>query len=221
MDIRIEKTRNSIINAFLELRSKKAIEKITIKELCEKAMINKSTFYAHFPDIYALSEYLEAQVTNDILKEIEHPEYLLSKPEEFHRQLIYAYLSHERLAQTLFSGSRAPSFLVCLENGLKEILFAQRPDLKDDVTVNVVLTYGVYGGFHAIQMRRSFGDDAVMDAVVSLNKKIAELLEQRQDCIRKSRAAAVVKVAGNCYNNSKKKPEIIGKSPAKGWEDNR
>ena len=102
---------------------------------------------------------------------------MLSKPEEFHRQLIYAYLSHERLTQTLFSGSRAHSFLVCLENGLKEILFAQRPDLKDDVTVNVVLTYGVYGGFHAIQMRRSFGDDAVVDAVVSLNKKIAELLE--------------------------------------------
>ena len=46
------------MNAFLELRSKKALEKITVRELCEKAEINKSTFYTHFRDIYDLSEYL-------------------------------------------------------------------------------------------------------------------------------------------------------------------
>ena len=40
MDIRIEKTRQSIINAFIELRSHKELERITIKELCEKAQIN-------------------------------------------------------------------------------------------------------------------------------------------------------------------------------------
>ncbi|MCD7842055.1 MAG: hypothetical protein LUG56_06245 [Lachnospiraceae bacterium] len=45
MDIRIKKTKESITNAFLELRSRKPLEKITVKELCEKAMINKSTFY--------------------------------------------------------------------------------------------------------------------------------------------------------------------------------
>ncbi|HIT63023.1 MAG TPA: TetR/AcrR family transcriptional regulator, partial [Candidatus Ventrimonas merdavium] len=106
MDIRIKKTKNSIINAFLELRAQKSIEKITVKELCEKAMVNKSTFYSHFSDLYALSEYLEIQLTNEILEEIEHPETLFSQPEEFNKQLIYAFLSHERLIQTLFSGSR-------------------------------------------------------------------------------------------------------------------
>lgn len=177
MDIRIAKTQNSIVNAFLELRSKKAIEKITIKELCEKAMINKSTFYSHFSDIYALSEYLEVQITNEILNEIKHPELLFLEPEEFNKQLIYAYLSHESLIQTLFSGSRSHSFLVCLENGLKEIIFTLRPDYKDNVVANVVLTYGVYGGFYAFQKRRSFNDNSIIDVVVSINKKIAELLE--------------------------------------------
>ena len=52
MDLRVEKTRKSIINAFIALRAKKPLEKITIKELCEKAMINKSTFYSHNADIY-------------------------------------------------------------------------------------------------------------------------------------------------------------------------
>ena len=56
MDIRIEKTKTAIHNTFLELRSKKPLEKITIKELCEKAQINKSTFYSHYKDIYDLSD---------------------------------------------------------------------------------------------------------------------------------------------------------------------
>ena len=47
MDIRIRKTEQAIKNAFIELRSKKSLEKITVKELCELAMINKSTFYSH------------------------------------------------------------------------------------------------------------------------------------------------------------------------------
>ena len=54
MDIRIEKTERAIKNAFLELRSRKPLGKITVKELCSLAAINKSTFYSHYEDIYAL-----------------------------------------------------------------------------------------------------------------------------------------------------------------------
>ena len=45
MDLRVKKTRRSIINAFLMLRANKPLEKITVKELAELAMINKATFY--------------------------------------------------------------------------------------------------------------------------------------------------------------------------------
>ena len=54
MDLRIEKTEKGIKNAFIELRSKKPLEKITVRELCEIARINKSTFYSHYKDIYDL-----------------------------------------------------------------------------------------------------------------------------------------------------------------------
>ena len=43
MDLRTEKTERSILNAFIGLRAQKPLEKITVKELCEKAWINKST----------------------------------------------------------------------------------------------------------------------------------------------------------------------------------
>ena len=58
MDKRAQKSRSSIINTFLEIRSKKPLEKITVTELCKKADLNKSTFYVHYHDIYDLSEQL-------------------------------------------------------------------------------------------------------------------------------------------------------------------
>jgi len=54
MDLRVEKTKGSIVNAFLSLRARKPLEKITVKELCQLARINKSTFYTHYSDIFAL-----------------------------------------------------------------------------------------------------------------------------------------------------------------------
>lgn len=180
MDVRIVKTKNSIINAFLELRSQKNIEKITVKELCEKAMINKSTFYSHFTDLYALSEYLEMQVANEVLEEIGNPEFLFSNPEEFNKQLLYAYLSHENLIETLFSGSRSDYFLVRIENSLKEAVFGIRPDYKEDAVANIVLTYAICGGFYAFRKCRSFGEEALIEVIALLNKKATELLEEQK-----------------------------------------
>ena len=75
MDLRIEKTERGIKNAFIELRSRKPLEKITVKELCESARINKSTFYAHYKDIYDLSDAMEEEVVQSIANSIQHPEY--------------------------------------------------------------------------------------------------------------------------------------------------
>lgn len=48
MDKRIVRTRVAIFNAVFELATEKQISKITVIELCERAGINKSTFYLHY-----------------------------------------------------------------------------------------------------------------------------------------------------------------------------
>ena len=89
MDLRVEKTKGSIVNAFLSLRAKKPLEKITVKELCQLARINKSTFYTHYPDIFALSYALEGEVVEAILADIPHPERIFNHTEEFTRVSYY------------------------------------------------------------------------------------------------------------------------------------
>lgn len=55
-DKRVERTRANVFRAMLDLVCKKDWEKITVKELCAAADINKSTFYLHFSDMFDCRE---------------------------------------------------------------------------------------------------------------------------------------------------------------------
>ena len=70
LDIRIEKTERAIKQAFMELRREKPVEKIRVKELCDRACINKSTFYAHYQDIYALANAMEDEMVHAVVERL-------------------------------------------------------------------------------------------------------------------------------------------------------
>ncbi|MGG3449363.1 TetR/AcrR family transcriptional regulator [Domibacillus aminovorans] len=53
-NIRMTATKKLIEEAFTDLLRKKGIEKITIKNITERAKINRATFYAHYEDKYQL-----------------------------------------------------------------------------------------------------------------------------------------------------------------------
>lgn len=55
-DPRILRTRKLIMDSFVELSAEKEFKDITIKDITTEAMINRSTFYYHFEDIYDLLE---------------------------------------------------------------------------------------------------------------------------------------------------------------------
>ena len=53
-DPRILRTRKLIMDSFIELSSKKDFKDITIKDITTEAMINRATFYYHFPEFTEL-----------------------------------------------------------------------------------------------------------------------------------------------------------------------
>lgn len=71
MDRRINKTKQALKETLTELLEKKEIRKITVKELTEKANINRGTFYLHYTDIYDMIDKLEDDIINDLIAIIE------------------------------------------------------------------------------------------------------------------------------------------------------
>lgn len=64
-DLRIIRTYKSLTEAFLQLMSEKHFEDITINELCERAMIRRTTFYKHFADKYEFFRFFIRQLQTD------------------------------------------------------------------------------------------------------------------------------------------------------------
>jgi AcrR family transcriptional regulator len=68
IDPRVMRTRQMIHQAFMELIKTKGFQAISVQDVTDLAGINRATFYAHFPDKYALLDYA---VREDFHQEID------------------------------------------------------------------------------------------------------------------------------------------------------
>lgn len=178
MDLREKKTKRNIYNAFMELRAKKSLERITIKELTELAEISKATFYLHYKDIYDLSEQLQKKVIEDVLASISDLELIYTYSPQFTFELFHAFIKYQPLIEILFSDSQMSILPMNIEKAIKKVYFTIRPEAEYDATANIHLTYQIMGGYYAFEEnRKKFGDKFVIDALANYSKKLTNNYE--------------------------------------------
>lgn len=150
MDKRIEKTEKAIKEAFMELRKIKPLEKISIKELCEMAYINKSTFYSHYENIYALSDAIEYETVLSIVSSIPKDlDYTFTNPELFTREVTLAFAKHMPQIKIMFSGKNQTHLAIHLEIIIKKLIYAKYPEYENDIEKNILLSYCIHGAYNA------------------------------------------------------------------------
>lgn len=64
-DLRVVKTLDSIDKSLLENLKKTPFNKITVEALCDKARINRTTFYKHYKDKYELLDNFLARILDE------------------------------------------------------------------------------------------------------------------------------------------------------------
>lgn len=111
-DLRIIKTNKALFNALLELMRTKSFEEIKISDICQTALINRSTFYAHYDDKYDL---LLALINNQkelLLDELKRNEKEVNTKEYF-MELIKIIIEHVDVNRNVYS-----SILQSNKNGI-------------------------------------------------------------------------------------------------------
>ena len=71
-DARIRYTQGVLKQALLSFLQEKPINKITVKEVCERAELNRATFYAHYSDCFALLESIENELIDEFEKSLRY-----------------------------------------------------------------------------------------------------------------------------------------------------
>jgi AcrR family transcriptional regulator len=73
-NLRIKRTHILLRDTLIDLIVEKGFDAITVKDIAERAMVNRATFYRHFEDKYALVTHIFKEAVADMLIEVGPPE---------------------------------------------------------------------------------------------------------------------------------------------------
>ena len=117
MDLRIQKTYLALHNAFTAILEEKRFDEMTVNELCDRAMIRRTTFYKHFADKYEYFSFYIWEITSTFqdrlapdVAEDEVNAYLL----HMSREMVRFLQQHEKLVRNIRTSSMFPVLLSIL-----------------------------------------------------------------------------------------------------------
>ncbi|MBO5046551.1 MAG: TetR/AcrR family transcriptional regulator [Clostridia bacterium] len=143
-DLRVIKTKNAIEQAFLQLREKYPLDKMKVNELCTLAMINKTTFYNYYDDVYSLSEELENAYLKECFFGFEAYDCLITDTERF-IQGIYRNFVENRKLQIVFR-ERVNTLV---EKAQEQVLEFYKNDVTSE-KVKMRVMFLIHGAFYLL-----------------------------------------------------------------------
>ena len=134
------RTKKNLTQAFWELYTQKRIEKITVREITEKAGYNRGTFYEYYTDVYDVLEQLEDSLLPD-LSELPPPN-VTTLPTEAIDTYLRLFEAHSEYYRVLLGANGDARFASRLKNGVKTRVLASLPtnDAQTDYLLEMVLS---------------------------------------------------------------------------------
>ncbi|MNI58956.1 DNA-binding transcriptional repressor AcrR [compost metagenome] len=151
-DPRVIRTRQLILDAFIRQLNSKDFNSITISDITSSATINRATFYAHFPDKYALLEAMLSEAFSRLVLDKIDAEAPLT--EESLQKLIIALCDYHESSRHCVKKYDSVALMIeeniklQLESLLLQLLSraaADTADLKEITTAAIMLSCSVYG----------------------------------------------------------------------------
>ena len=148
-DLRKQKTRKALEDAFFELSETKWIEDITVGDLCEKAMVRRATFYKHFEDKYAFFAYVMNNIQrntnlqqNANPKNITMAEYCLN----ICRSYLRNYEEHPKMVKRILNSRSRQAYTDILVTQIRDALIAKAEydrskGLVSDIDIQVLASF--------------------------------------------------------------------------------
>ena len=120
-DLRVIKTKKNIEESFLRLLEKKSFSEITVQNILDEALINRSTFYKHYSDKYDLARLLSDRMFQEFQDMLEN-RFLASQNREVYETIdvIYEVLYDKR--ETFLNLWKIHTDEVQLENEMADYL---------------------------------------------------------------------------------------------------
>lgn len=151
---RVRYTKQALKDSLLELLKEKPISKVTVSAICEKADINRSSFYLHYRDAYDLMERIEQELLREVDDALADTSLAMPNNDMVVRIFRTIYQNRE-LCSILFGPNGDRDFLARIISGQKErILDAWRHLIPgyDDRGLHYLYQYITFGAVGVVEM---------------------------------------------------------------------
>jgi AcrR family transcriptional regulator len=127
LDLRVRRTYKFLWDALIALMMERDFEAITVTDICERAMVHRTTFYKHYEDKHGLLFHgmqdelnsLFAEMDSRIGKSIE----VMDEPDTRHLVILFEHiLRHERFYRLMLCGDGVGKFYALFRTSLTERL---------------------------------------------------------------------------------------------------
>lgn len=159
MDRRKKYTRMVLKDSMIKLLKDKQISEITVKEICELADVNRSTFYAHYLDLYDLLSKMEDEVLEDMKAYLNDHNFKQAEEAIKMTEKILQYIvANKEITQILLHENADPNFRKrVMKIAQKYLMVSWNLEEAVEVDFSHYLSTFIIGG--CLQMIKEWMDD--------------------------------------------------------------
>ena len=122
-DLRVQRTHKLLWKSLMSLMETQEFEKISVKDICEHAMVHRTTFYKHYEDKHGLFLNGMRDMHNEFIRKVRFEEGGKDAKEDMLMNYVYIMehvTEYQRFYKTVLCGDHVGSFYSLLRNYLIE-----------------------------------------------------------------------------------------------------
>ena len=172
------RSRKLIRQAFMDILKEKPFEKITVTDIVDRAEINRSTFYAHYPDVFGVIEEIQNEIITYMEKMMDEMDFknFLANPEPLLTEVIKVSVDNLELYRLLSNCNMAAKQLANIKNVLIErtLNTVELPDIELSAFEKEFAVRFFMGGAADLYMQWINGD--IKCSIEELTSELAKMI---------------------------------------------
>lgn len=161
LDRRKKYTRSVLRDSLLQLLKQKPFSALTVKEVCEVADINRSTFYTHYTDLYDLLAEIEKDIIDDMTMYLSAGSDEISNEQNITEKIIEYFAEKQDELEVLLNEDSETSFQKKVMETVHPLIMNRWLKLKqyDETKTKYVSTFIISGSIQVIKTWLLSGKD--------------------------------------------------------------